>query len=243
MITIKSLVKTFGRITAVSDLSLEVSKGEVFGFLGPNGAGKTTTVKILAGVTRPTSGTALLGGYDILKEPMMAKRITAYIPDSPFVYEKLTGLEFLKFIGGLYSLNHSNLEKQATELLERFSLEDRAHELVEGYSHGMRQKLVFCAALIIDPRILVVDEPMVGLDPKSARMVKNLMRDMCEEGRTVFMSTHSLDVASRICDRIGIIQEGTLRALGTMDELHHLAGTTDPDLENIFLTITNEADS
>lgn len=238
MIKTLNLTKKFGKFTAVSHLNLEIEKGELFGFLGPNGAGKTTTIKMLVGLLKPSEGKVLIGGHDIEREPLRAKQIIGYIPDQPYLYRKLTGKEFLEFIANLYGMkvNQGKIE----ELLSIFELDGWGEELIENYSHGMRQKLVFSASLIHEPEIIIVDEPMVGLDPKSTRLVKNILRKKCTEGSTVFVSTHGIKVAEEICTRIGIIREGRLIAQGTMEELKEAAHSQTKDLEEVFLRLTEE---
>jgi ABC-2 type transport system ATP-binding protein len=238
MIEITGLVKTYKGLRAVDDISIAVRKGIVFGFLGPNGAGKTTTIKMMAGVLMPTSGKIVINGMDIAKEPSEVKRCSGFIPDRPFLYEKLTGIEFLRFLAGLYNLNHSyNLNIRITELLELFDLSHWGDELIESYSHGMKQRLVMCGALLHDPEVLIVDEPMVGLDPRGSRLVKDIFRDLAHNGKTVFISTHSLDVAQEVCQEVAIIQEGKIIATGTPKYLKDNAGV-DGNLENVFLKLT-----
>jgi ABC-2 type transport system ATP-binding protein len=246
MIRLDCVTKRYGEFTAVRELSLHVPAGEVFGFLGPNGAGKTTTLRMLAGILRPTSGSIHIGGMDLLANGTEARRILGFIPDRPFVYEKLTGWEYLRFVAGLYGLwkgEDATLENRAMELLGLFDLQDWRHELVESYSHGMRQKLIIAAAFLHRPRVMVVDEPMVGLDPKSARILKDLFREYARRGSTILVSTHTLAVAESMCDRIGIIQGGTMRACGSMDELRADAVTAGDGLEEIFLRLTGERPS
>ena len=238
MIELSGLTKRYGSFTAVDALDLHVPKGELFGFLGPNGAGKTTTLRMLAGILRPTSGTARIGGIDVAADPMRAKSILGFIPDRPFIYEKLTGAEFLRFVGGLYSQNGKDIDRRSEELLALFDLEDWRDELVESYSHGMRQKLIISSALVHRPDVIVVDEPMVGLDPKAARILKDLFREYVRRGHTIMMSTHTLEVAETMCDRIGIMQNGKIRALGTMDELRAESEEGNVGLEDIFLRLT-----
>jgi ABC-2 type transport system ATP-binding protein len=238
MIRLEGLSKSYGKFTAVHPLDLHVEAGELFGFLGPNGAGKTTTIRLLTGVLRPTAGRVLIGGHDVAKEPAAAKQQLGYIPDRPFLYEKLTGSEFLRFVSGLWGQEGPAVEARASELLELFELTAWKDTLVESYSHGMRQKLLISSALIHGPRLIVVDEPMVGLDPKAARMIKELLRTFVEQGGTVFLSTHTLEVAEALCDRIAIIQAGRIRAMGTMDELRAEAETGAAGLEEIFLKLT-----
>lgn len=240
MIQLTALTKRYGSFTAVDAIDLRVPKGELFGFLGPNGAGKSTTLRMIAGILRPTAGTVQIGGLDIAADPIAAKRILGFIPDRPFIYEKLTGIEFLRFVGGLYSQNGKDIEHRSRELLALFDLEQWRDELVESYSHGMRQKLIISSALVHKPDVIVVDEPMVGLDPKAARILKDLFREYTRRGHTIMMSTHTLGVAETMCDRIGIIQDGRIRALGTMDDLRAASVDGKAGLEDIFLRLTGE---
>ena len=240
MIRLTDLTKVYRGFTAVDHIDLTVASGRIFGFLGPNGAGKTTTIRMMAGVLKPTEGGIELEGYDLQTHPSEAKRLVGFIPDRPFLYEKLTGMEFLRFMGGLYRLDHgTHPDGRALELLELFELTDWKDELIESYSHGMRQRLVMCAALLHRPKVLIVDEPMVGLDPKAARLVKDIFRNQAAEGTTVFMSTHSLEVAQEVCEEIAIIQSGRIIAQGTADQLREQAGV-DGTLENVFLKLTQE---
>jgi ABC-2 type transport system ATP-binding protein len=240
MIKLTNLTKRYGKFTAVNGIDLEVPKGELFGFLGPNGAGKTTTLRMIAGILRPTSGTVHIGGVDIVDNPIAAKSKLGFIPDRPFIYEKLTGAEFLQFVAGLYDQDGTQVEHRARELLALFDLEQWADELVESYSHGMRQKLIISSAFVHRPEVIVVDEPMVGLDPKAARILKDLFREYTHRGHTIMMSTHTLEVAETMCDRIGIIQGGVIRACGTMQDLRNSAETGTMGLEDIFLKLTGE---
>jgi ABC-2 type transport system ATP-binding protein len=240
MIQLTNLVKRYGSFTAVNSISLEVPRGELFGFLGPNGAGKTTTLRMIAGILRPTSGTIRIGGIDLVADPIAAKSRLGFIPDRPFIYEKLTGAEFLRFVAGLYDQEGPQVEHRARELLALFDLEEWRDELVESYSHGMRQKLIISSAFVHRPAVIVVDEPMVGLDPKAARILKDLFREYTNRGHTIMMSTHTLEVAESMCDRIGIIQGGVIRALGTMSELRANAESGAQGLEQIFLRLTGE---
>ena len=240
MIELKALTKRYGSFTAVNALDLVVPKGELFGFLGPNGAGKTTTLRMIAGILRPTSGTVRIAGVDVNAEPMKAKAMLGYIPDRPFIYDKLTGAEFLRFVAGIYSQSGKDIEHRGNELLSLFDLNQWRDELVESYSHGMRQKLIIASAFIHKPDVIVVDEPMVGLDPKAARILKDLFIEYTRRGHTIMMSTHTLEVAETMCDRIGIIQGGTIRALGTMDELRASSNNGSEGLEQIFLKLTGE---
>ncbi len=240
MIRLINLTKVYRGFTAVDHIDLEIPGGQVFGFLGPNGAGKTTTISMMAGVLKPTMGRIELNGIDLAEDPSEAKIRVGYIPDRPFIYEKLTGMEFLRFMGGLYRLNNGRPgDGRALELLELFGLTDWRDELIESYSHGMKQRLVMCSALLHRPEILIVDEPMVGLDPKAARIVKNLFREEAVSGTTVFMSTHSLEVAQEVCDEIAIIQDGRIIARGTPLELKERSGV-DGSLEVVFLKLTQE---
>ena len=240
MIAVSSLTKRYGSFTAVNSINLEVPRGELFGFLGPNGAGKTTTLRMIAGILRPTSGTIQIGGVDLTKDPIAAKSVLGFIPDRPFIYEKLTGVEFLRFVAGLYGQSGADVERRGRELLALFDLEEWRDELVESYSHGMRQKLIISSAFVHKPEVIVVDEPMVGLDPKAARTLKDLFREYTRRGHTIMMSTHTLEVAQTLCDRIGIIQRGVIRACGTMDELRASAESGVSGLEDIFLRLTGE---
>ena len=238
MIRLEALTKKFGAFTAVDAIDLHVRKGEVFGFLGPNGAGKTTTFKMICGLMNPNSGRITIDGIDVHKDPTAAKRITGYIPDRPYLYEKLTGDEFLEFIGGIYGIEPKENSRRAGELLEFFALSGFRGELIEGYSHGMKQRLTLSAALLPRPPLLVVDEPMVGLDPGGAKLVKEVFRRKAEQGDTVFMSTHTLEVAEEVCDRIAIIRGGKIVVMGTMEELRDRQRDGSANLEAIFLSLT-----
>jgi ABC-2 type transport system ATP-binding protein len=238
MIKLINLTKEYKGFRAVDNISLEVRKGVIFGFLGPNGAGKTTTIKMMAGVLAPTAGRIIINDLDLAQAPSAVKQIVGFIPDRPFLYEKLTGLEFLRFIAALYRLERGpSLKRRISELLELFDLSHWQEELIESYSHGMSQRLVMCAALVHEPKVLIVDEPMVGLDPKAARLVKNIFRDQARYGGTILMSTHSLEVAQEVCDEIAILQAGRIIAQGTSVELKRQAGV-DGNLEQIFLKLT-----
>ena len=239
MIQTENLTKTFGTKTAVSHLDLEVGAGEFFCFLGPNGAGKTTTIRMLTGLLRPTSGRALVAGHDLQQEPVEAKRAIGYIPDHPFLYPRLTGWELMEFIAGLYRIPRSRWRPRAEELLAVFELSAVADQLVEHYSHGMRQRLSFASTFLHEPRAVVVDEPWVGLDPKNIHRVKAFLRRQTEEGLTIFMSTHSLSIAEELADRVGIIHLGRLRHLGTVAEIKALASHPGT-LENVFLELTRD---
>lgn len=241
MIRLQGLRKTYGKFVAVNGVDLHVPRGELFGFLGPNGAGKTTTLRMIAGILKPTAGTVHLGGDDLLRDPMAAKRRLGFIPDRPFVYDKLTGAEFLRFVAGLYGQEGDMVERRMNELLEVFELSVWKDELVESYSHGMRQKLIISSALIHRPECIVVDEPMVGLDPRAARLLKDIFRQFVDRGGTVLMSTHTLEVAQAMCDRIAIIRRGLIVAQGTMEELRAQTATGDASLEEMFLKLTGGA--
>jgi len=239
MIEIASLAKRYGTFIAVRSLDLVVPGGELFGFLGPNGAGKTTTMRMIAGLLQPTAGTVHIAGHDLKTDSMQAKRALGFIPDRPFIYEKLTGIEFVRFTAGLYGEQGKDVDRRGHELRALFDLEPWRDELVESYSHGMRQKLIIAGAFVHRPAVIVVDEPMVGLDPKSSKILKDLFREYTRRGHTVMMSTHTLEIAEGMCDRIGSMQRGELVACGTM---HELRGATDSDdrLEDIFLRLTGE---
>jgi ABC-2 type transport system ATP-binding protein len=240
MIKLTNLTKRYGKFTAVNSINLEVPRGELFGFLGPNGAGKTTTLRMIAGILRPSSGTVEIGGVNVVTEPVAAKSKLGFIPDRPFIYEKLTGAEFLRFVAGLYGQKGPEIEHRGRELLALFDLEEWRDELVESYSHGMRQKLIISSAFVHRPEVIVVDEPMVGLDPKAARILKDLFREYTRRGHTVMMSTHTLEIAESMCDRIAIIQSGVIRAAGTMADLRSTAESGAMGLEEIFLRLTGE---
>ena len=237
MIRTEGLIKRYGRFTAVKGVDLHVRKGEVFGFLGPNGAGKTTTMKMVAGLLKPSEGKVWVDGIDTADDPVAVKQRIGYIPDRPYLYERLTGAEFLRFIGGIYDLPQEVIASRSSELLSFISLADFGDELIEGYSHGMKQRLTLAAALLHRPPLLVIDEPMVGLDPAGARLIKQVFRDYADQGRTVFVSTHTLEVAEAICDRVAIIHRGTIIALGTVAELKALHTEGGGRLEDVFLAL------
>jgi len=239
MIKLERLTRKYGNFSAVDSLNLHVKRGEVFGFIGPNGAGKTTTIKMLGGIIPPTSGSIRICGIDLLKNPEDAKRKTGFIPDRPYLYEKLTGMEFLRFIADLYNVSNDVFLIKAEELLALFSLSDWSSELIESYSHGMKQRLIMAAALLHDPELFIVDEPLVGLDPAGIKMVRELFRNLAKENKTIFMSTHTLKVAEDVCDRIGIINKGRLVAAGTFEELRQMAKTDRKGLEEVFFKLTN----
>jgi len=242
MIRLTNLTKRYGSFTAVDDIALEVPKGQLFGFLGPNGAGKTTTLRMIAGILQPTSGTVQVAGHDIQVDPIAAKSQLGFIPDRPYVYEKLTGAEFLRFVAGLYGQGGSGVESRMDELLALFELTDWKDQLVEKYSHGMRQKLIISSALVHRPDVIVVDEPMVGLDPKGQSFLKDLFRQFCDRGGTVLMSTHTLEIAEAVCDRIAIIQKGKIVAVGTMTEIRQQTESHGQSLEQVFLKLTGGAE-
>jgi ABC-2 type transport system ATP-binding protein len=238
VINLDRVTKRYGGKTAVGDLTLNVESGEVFAFLGPNGAGKTTTIKLLVGLLSPDEGTIHIGPYDVVLQPRAASRWVGYIPDQPYLYEKLTGREFLDFMAGMYGMSPADGAASIDKQVGTFGLETFVDRLSETYSHGMKQRLVFAAAMVHQPRVLILDEPMVGLDPHSMRQVKDLLRARSREGVTVFMSTHTLSLAEEIADRIGVIDQGTLRFLGTVDELKRRSRCCDNSLEELFLQLT-----
>jgi ABC-2 type transport system ATP-binding protein len=239
-VVIDNLTKTYDDLVAVDNLNLVVPKGEFLCFLGPNGAGKTTTIKMLTGLVKPTSGRAFVAGYDVQLQPVEAKRRIGYIPDHPYLYEKLSGREFFHFVGDLFSIPRVEQQEKLNRFLDMFGMHSSADKLVENYSHGMRQKLVISASLMHDPEVVIVDEPMVGLDPQSAKVVKNLFRQQTKLGRTVFLCTHVLSVAEELADRIGIFKKGKIIFLGTLAELR-ARQHSDANLEELFLELTSEA--
>ena len=237
MIELSGLTKRYGTFTAVAGIDLTINRGELFGLLGPNGAGKTTTLRMLSGIVQPTAGTVVIGGVNLADDPIAAKSKLGFIPDRPFIYEKLTGMEFLRFVAGLFGQGGSTIDRRGEGLLALFDLLDWKDELVETYSHGMRQKLIIASAFVHRPEVIVVDEPMVGLDPKAAHILKDLFRKYVESGHTIVMSTHTLEVAETLCDRVAIVQHGRIAAIGTMDDLR--SGTnSNSTLEEIFLRLT-----
>ena len=242
LIQTRNLVKRYGDKIAVNNVSFDVQSGEVFGFLGPNGAGKTTTIKMIVGLLEPSAGTVRVAGHDVQTEPLAAKAASGYVPDTPNLYAKLSARELLRFVGDLYSLDRGHTARRIDELLRLFDLAAAADDTLDSYSHGMQQKTSLAAALMHDPRVLVLDEPTVGLDPKSARLIKDILRQMADRGSAVMLSTHILEIAERMCDRIGIINRGELIAVGTMDELRTLDSSGEASLEDIFLSLTGGAD-
>jgi ABC-2 type transport system ATP-binding protein len=237
MIELKNIVKRFGDLVAVNDLSLSVGRGEFFAVLGPNAAGKTTTIKILTGLIKPTSGTAVVAGFDVQTHPLEVRRRLAYVPDFPFLYDKLTPWEFIRFTGQMFRMEDAVLESKAQELIRRFNLEAYLRKPIEGLSHGTRQRVAIVSALLHDPEVFVIDEPMVGLDPHHARVVKDTLKERSLQGMTVFLSTHQLSVAEEMADRIGIIHQGRLVAVGNREELRQQSGASGP-LEQSFLALT-----
>jgi ABC-2 type transport system ATP-binding protein len=243
LIETSSLVKKYGDKLAVDDVSFQVHAGEIYGFLGPNGAGKTTTIKMIVGLLRPTSGVVKVAGYDVVNQPVQAKAASGYVPDEPNLYAKLTGRELLRFVGDLYGLDTAQAGRRSEELLRLFGLSEAADDTTDSYSHGMRQKTSLAAALVHDPKVLILDEPTVGLDPKSARLIKDLLRQIADRGAAVMLSTHILEIAQNMCDRISIINQGKLVASGTMEELRRAEGVPgESSLEDIFLSLTGGAE-
>lgn len=238
MITVENLVKRFGTFTAVDGVSIAVEPGQIHGFLGPNGAGKTTSIRMIAGLLKPDSGRILVNGHDLAREPEAAKASLGFIPDRPFIYDKLTAGEFLRFHGGLYGMDGGDTETRITEMLEIFELGRWQHELVESFSHGMKQRLVMSAAFLHRPKAVLVDEPMVGLDPRGARLIKDIFRRMASHGVAILMSTHTLEVAQEMCDLISIILKGKIIAHGTVADVRAMAGTADEELTAVFLKLT-----
>ena len=240
MIELKNLTKKYVDFPAVDHLNLLIQKGEIFGFIGPNGAGKTTTIKMIGGVLEPTSGSVMIAGINMKDHPEKAKSKIGFIPDRPYLYEKLTGMEFLKFVADLYGVDDKIFLNKARQHLKMFSLLDWSNELIESYSHGMKQRLIMAAALLHDPEVIIVDEPMVGLDPVAIMMVKDLFMNLAKQGVTIFMSTHTLKIAEDICDRIGVIHKGHLIATGTTEDLQREAQVVNADLEQVFLNLTTD---
>ena len=241
MISITGLSKTYskGGKPAVDDLDLFVNDGEIFGFIGPNGAGKSTTIKMLTGIIPPDSGSVVINGEDMIEDPVEAKKLVGYVPDSPDLYERLTGIEYLDFLGDIYEVPAEVRQERIKKYAEMFEMSENLNDQIKSYSHGMRQKIVVMGALLHDPEVWILDEPMVGLDPRAAHLLKEEMRNHCKKGNTVFFSTHVLEVAEKLCDRIGIISHGKLVATGTIEELREKA-SQDGSLESIFLSVTGE---
>ena len=242
LLHLHNLTKSFGSFTAVDNVSLKLAAGEIYGFLGPNGAGKTTTIKMLAGLLTPSGGTITICGKNLAAEPFYCKNLTGYIPDRPYLYEKLTGAEYLAFISSLYTVTGPDPLKEVDHYLELFDLSGWKDHLIEGYSHGMRQKLIMTSILMLDQPLIVIDEPMVGLDPKSARIVKELLKSKAKTGAGILLSTHSMEIAEELCDRIGIIVHGRITAEGTMAELRGRATQGNDNLEDIFLELTGASE-
>lgn len=239
MFKIEGVSKSYnkGTVKAVDDINLNIRSGEIFGFLGPNGAGKTTTIKIIVGLLKPDSGKITIDGVDVWQEPLKAKSMISYVPDNPEVYDKLKGIEYLNFIADMYGIPREDREEKMNHFLHMFNIKDAVGDIIGSYSHGMKQKLVLTSALLNDPKLFILDEPMVGLDPKSSFNLKKIMKEMCDEGKTVFFSTHVLEVAEKLCDRIAIINKGKIIAMGTVEELKSHAQKRE-SLENIFLELT-----
>lgn len=239
MLKLEGVSKSYnkGAIKAVDNINLDIKSGEIFGFLGPNGAGKTTTIKMIVGLLKPDSGKVTVGTVDAWKEPLKAKSMISYVPDNPEIYDRLKGIEYLNFIADMYGISKVDREEKMNYYLDLFNIEDAVGDIIGSYSHGMKQKLVLTSALLSNPNLFILDEPMVGLDPKSAFNLKEIMRKMCDEGKTVFFSTHVLEVAEKLCDRIAIINKGKIVAMGTMEELRNHAEERE-SLENIFLELT-----
>lgn len=241
MIKTVNLTRMYGSLSAVKDLNLTANPGEIFGFLGPNGAGKTTTIRMIVGLLRPTSGTVIVAGHDVQNDPLAVKRSVGYLAQTPLLYQRLTGREFLRFMGGLYGLNKETIETRIDYLLTLTELSDDADRLIESYSGGMRHKIGLCGSLIHEPPVLVLDEPLTGLDPHSARRIKQLLSQLSQQGCTVFLSTHVLEVAERVCDRVGILDEGQLIAMGTIEALRAQAQSgTESTLEDLFIQLTSD---
>jgi ABC-2 type transport system ATP-binding protein len=240
MITLHDVTRRFGEKVAVNGLSLEVAPGEFFALLGPNGAGKTTTIKMISGLLRPTAGRIVVCGHDVQAEPIEAKRLLSYVPDQPFLYDRLSGLEFMNFVGDLYGIGAEERRREVDRLIELFSMKEYIRELTESYSHGMKQRVVLAATLLHKPKAILVDEPLVGLDPRTARLVKQIFREQARGGTSIFMSTHVLSVAEDFADRIGIMMEGRIVALGSIEDLRRQAGEGGR-LEDVFFRITEGA--
>ena len=240
MIELRNITKKFGDFTAVDDLSLTIPKGEFFGFLGPNGAGKTTTIKMIVGLFAPTSGQILVNGFDVVRQPMEAKQAIAYVPDQPFLYEKLTGKEFLYFTGGVYKIPKQILHERIQRVIDHFEIGSWIDKRTEDYSQGMRQRITIAAALIHQPKSIIIDEPMIGLDPRSSKIVRETLRAQAEQGVSILMSTHSLSVAEELCDRIGIVNKGKMVFCDTREQLQADKQRYDGKFESVFLEVTKE---
>lgn len=241
-IEVRGLTKVYDRFMAVDNISFDVQPGEIYGFLGPNGAGKTTTIRMLIGLLYPTEGSITICGADMAKEPEAAKQVTGFVPDRPFLYEKLTAREYLRFVGGLYGVGQAAIGERTKELLDFFELTEWTDAMIESFSHGMKQRVALSGALIHRPRLLIVDEPTVGLDPKGSRLLKKVFLRLASEGVTIFMSTHSLEVAEELCERLSIIQHGRIVATGTLDEIRKRANDPSGNLEHVFLRLTGAED-
>lgn len=242
MIRIKNLSKRFGNFTAVDNISLEIERGKIFCFLGTNGAGKTTTIRMMTGVLKPTSGSVEIGGFDVAKSPLEAKSLIGVIPDRPYIYGKLTGREFLYFMADIYRVDNHLADRRIDELLEFYGLSEWQHDLIDTYSHGMKQRILMCASQVHAPPVLIVDEPMVGLDPRGAKLLKESFRERARSGMTIFMSTHSLSVAEEVADRLAIIKSGKIIAEGGLSDLYSRVKSGVAGLENVFLEIINEGE-
>ncbi len=240
IIKFEAIHKEYGDFTAVKEINLEIARGELFGFLGPNGAGKTTMIRMLTGIIKPTSGKIIIGGFDLYKDPIKAKSLIGYVPDRPYLYEKLTPNEYFDFMGGLYNVPKEQIKEISEKMLKLFDLWEKKDELIESFSHGMKQKTAMIAAVLHNPDILVVDEPTVGLDPKSIKLVKDFFKNFTKEGKTLFLTTHTLSVAQDLCERIAIIRHGEITALGTLSQLQEQAKLPGNDLEAVFLKLTEE---
>jgi ABC-2 type transport system ATP-binding protein len=242
MIVLDHLVKQFGEHIAVNDISLEVQAGEIFGFLGPNGAGKTSTIKMIMGLMKPTSGTITIDGHDIQKAPISAKKVMGYIPDRPILYEKLTAWEYMKFIAGIYGINERELRDRGMKYLDVFGLSEWINELIENFSHGMKQRLNLSAVFMRNPKVLILDEPLIGLDPRGARLLKEMLHTSRNSGMCIFMSTHILEIAEQMCDRMAIIHKGNIISSGTSNDLRQQAQAPESGLEQVFLRLTGGED-
>ncbi len=239
MIQLINLTKKFGGFTAVNNLNIEIKRGEFYGILGPNGAGKTTTIKMMSGLFSPTSGRIIINGFDVQKNPLDAKFSIGYIPDAPFLYDKLTGREYLYFSGGLYKIEEAKLKTKIDEVIELLDIGSWIDKRAEDYSRGMSQRIVIASALLHDPSVIIIDEPMVGLDPQSAVTIKKILKQKSAEGISLFMSTHTLSIAEELCDRIGIIKDGSLIFEGSIDSINELKEKNNKKLETLFLEITS----